>query len=147
MVISFMFWLYLQEPFAARVKNDDSNEGNRIMARQDSKTLSLTQPDPGAEEAATEAPGRRKGKTISLAQPDAAAAAAEEPAPELLGRRKRPEVGQFRLLVDRQTKASFATYEAAETAAMAIKTGHPIVSVVVYDAKAGENHVMELAKK
>jgi hypothetical protein len=30
---------------------------------------------------------------------------------------------------------------------MAIKTGHPIVSVVVYDAKAGENHVMELAKK
>ena len=55
--------------------------------------------------------------------------------PELLGRRKRPEVGQFRLLVDRQTKASFATYEAAEKAAMAIKTGHPIVSVVVYDAK------------
>ena len=37
--------------------------------------------------------------------------------------------------------------QAAETAAMAIKTGHPIVSVVVYDAKAGENHVMELAKK
>jgi L-alanine-DL-glutamate epimerase-like enolase superfamily enzyme len=116
------------------------------MARQDSKTLSLTQPDPAAEET-TEATGRRKGKTISLAQPDAAAAAAEEPVPELLGRRKRPEVGQFRLLVDRQTKASFATYEAAEKAAMAIKTGHPIVSVVVYDAKAGENHVMELEKK
>ena len=78
--------------------------------------------------------------------PDAAAAA-EEPVPELLGRRKRPEVGQFRLLVDRQTKASFTTFEEAEKAAMTIKTGHPIVSVVVYDAKAGENHVMELAKK
>ena len=51
------------------------------------------------------------------------------------------------MLVDRQTKASFATYEAAEKAAMAIKTGHPIVNVVVYDAKDGENHVMELAKK
>jgi hypothetical protein len=117
------------------------------MARQDSKTISLAQPSPGAEETATELSARRKSKTISLAQPDTVAAPAEEPAPELLGRRKRPEVGQFRLMVDRQTKASFATYEAAEKAAMAIKTGHPIVSVVVYDAKEGENHVMELAKK
>jgi hypothetical protein len=114
------------------------------MARQDSKTISLAQGEPAADEATPESSARRKGKTISLAQPEAVA---EEPVPELLGRRKRPEVGQFRLLVDRQTKASFATYEAAETAAMAIKTGHPIVSVVVYDAKAGENHVMELAKK
>src|ERR1700716_2750327 len=112
-----------------------------MMARQDSKTITLAQLDPSVEE-----PAPRKSKTISLAQPDAAAVV-EEPVPELLGRRKRPEVGQFRLLVDRQTKASFATYEAAEKAAMAIKTGHPIVSVVVYDAKAGENHVMELAKK
>jgi len=116
-----------------------------MMARQDSKTISLAQPDPAVEEPAADLSGRRKSKTISLAQPDAAVV--EEPAPELLGRRKRPEVGQFRLLVDRQTKASFATYEAAEKAAMAIKTGHPIVSVVVYDAKDGENHVMELAKK
>jgi len=87
---------------------------------------------------------RQDSKTITLAQP---AAIVDEPVPELLGRRKRPEVGQFRLLVDRQTKASFATYEAAEKAAIAIKTGHPIVNVVVYDAKDGENHVMELAKK
>jgi hypothetical protein len=115
-----------------------------MMARQDSKTLSLAQSDPGPEESATDVLGRRKSKTISLAQPDTVV---EEPVPELLGRRKRPEVGQYRLLVDRQTKASFATYEAAEKAAMAIKTGHPIVSVVVYDAKGGENHVMELAKK
>jgi hypothetical protein len=120
------------------VNNSDTNEGNCMMARQDSKTITLAQPDP--EELAP-----RKSKTISLAQPDAAVA--EEPVPELLGRRKRPEVGQFRLLVDRQTKASFATYAEAEKAAMAIKTGHPIVSVVVYDAKEGENHVMELAKK
>jgi hypothetical protein len=114
------------------------------MARQDNKTLTSAQPDPIVEEPAADLLGRRKSKTISLAQPDAVV---EEPVPELLGRRKRPEVGQFRLLVDRQTKASFATYEAAEKAAMAIKTGHPIVSVVVYDAKDGENHVMELAKK
>jgi hypothetical protein len=115
------------------------------MARQDSKTLGLAHPDPVVEEPAADVLSRRKSKTISLTQPDAVAV--EEPVPELLGRRKRPEVGQFRLLVDRQTKASFATYEAAEKAAMAIKTGHPIVSVVVYDAKDGENHVMELPKK
>ena len=115
------------------------------MVRPDSKTISLAQPDPAVEEPALDLAGRRKSKTISLAQPDAAVV--EEPVPELLGRRKRPEVGQFRLLVDRQTKASFATYEEAEKAAMTIKTGHPIVSVVVYDAKEGENHVMELAKK
>jgi len=114
------------------------------MARQDSKTLGLAQPDPSGEEPAADLLIRRKSKTISLAQPDAVA---EEPVPELLGRRKRPEVGQFRLLVDRQTKASFATYEAAEKAALAINTGPPNVSVVVYDAKNGENHVMELAKK
>ena len=114
------------------------------MARQDSKTISLAQPDPIAAELTPDLLDRRKGKTISLAHPDAVV---EEPVPELLGRRKRPEVGQFRLLVDRQTKASFATYEAAEKAAMAIKTGHPIVSVVVYDAKEGENHVMELTKE
>ena len=114
------------------------------MARQDSKTISLAQPDPVVDESAPDPLSRRKSKTISLTQPDAVV---EEPVPELLGRRKRPEVGQFRLLVDRQTKASFAPSEAAEKAAMAIKTGHPIVNVVVYDAKDGENHVMELAKK
>src|SRR5258707_4786157 len=114
------------------------------MARQDSKTISLAQGEPIADDPAQELLGRRKSKTISLAHPDTVV---EEPVPELLGRRKRPEVGQFRLLVDRQTKTSFATYEAAEKAAMAIKTGHPIVSVVVYDAKGGENHVMELEKK
>jgi hypothetical protein len=114
------------------------------MARHDSKTLTLAQPEAGSEEGVPGSAGRRKNKTISLAQSEGAV---EEPTPELLGRRKRPEVGQFRLMVDRQTKASFATYEAAEKAAMAIKTGHPIVNVVVYDAIGGENHVMELAKK
>ena len=56
---------------------------------------------------------------------------AEEPAPEtvqeVLSQSKRPEVGRFLLQVDRQTKRSFATAEAAETAGMVIKKGHPIV--------------------
>lgn len=45
---------------------------------------------------------------------------------------QQPE-GRFRLQVDRQTKATYATLEAAEAAGLAIKKGHPIVHVAVHD--------------
>ncbi len=41
--------------------------------------------------------------------------------------------GRYRLRVDRQTKATYATLEAAEAAGLAIKKNHPIVQVAVYD--------------
>jgi len=69
-----------------------------------------------------------------------------EPVPELLGRRKRPEKGRFFLQVDRQTKASYATYEAAEEAGLVIKRGHPIVHVAVYDMLEGVEKIIELPK-
>jgi len=73
---------------------------------------------------------------------------AEEPAPEtvqeVLSQSKRPEVGRFLLQVDRQTKRSFATAEAAETAGMVIKKGHPIVRVSVYDSVETANKIIEL---
>ena len=69
----------------------------------------------------------------------------EEAAPEPFGQRKRPETGQFCLQVDRQTKASYATYEAAEKAGLVIKKGHPILHVSVYDAVEGVNKVIELS--
>ena len=71
----------------------------------------------------------------------------EKEVEEVFSQRKRPEAGRYCLQVDRQTKGSYASAEAAQSAALAIKTGHPIVNVVVYDAKDGENHVMELVKK
>jgi hypothetical protein len=71
---------------------------------------------------------------------------ADEPPPVLLGQSKRPESGQFWLQVDRQTKASYGTYEAAQQAGLAIKQGHPIVQVAVYDAVGGVNTVLELSK-
>ena len=50
---------------------------------------------------------------------------AEEPAPEMvqevLSQSKRPEVGRFLLQVDRQTKRSYATAEAAETLEWSLK--------------------------
>ena len=72
------------------------------------------------------------------------AADLEESADEPLEQRKRPEPNQFRLQVDRQTKASYATYEAAEKAGLVIKKGHSILHVTVYDAVGGVNKVIEL---
>ena len=77
-------------------------------------------------------------KTITIA-PDV-----EEPALPPIGQGKRPETGQFRLQVDRQTKASYTTYEAAEKVGLAIKQEHPIVQVAVYDAGQGINKIIEL---
>ena len=69
-----------------------------------------------------------------------------EPAEVPLGQRKRPEKGPFCLQVDRQTKASYATYEAAEQAALAIKKGHPVVQVAIYDTVHSVNKLIELPK-
>jgi hypothetical protein len=63
---------------------------------------------------------------------------------EMLSQSKRPEVGRFLLQVDRQTKRSYATAEAAETAGMVIKKGHPIVRVSVYDSVETANKILEL---
>ena len=83
----------------------------------------------------------REGADIVAKKP-----APEEPARELLGQRKRPEKGQFLLQVDRQTKTSYGTYEAAEEAGLVIKRGHPIVQVAVYDTVGGVNKIIELLK-
>jgi hypothetical protein len=70
----------------------------------------------------------------------------EEPAQELFSQRRKTEMGQFRLQVDRQTKATFSTYEAAEEAGTKIKKGHPVVRVAVYDAVECSNWIIALAK-
>ena len=70
----------------------------------------------------------------------------EEVAEELFSQRRKPEPGQFRLQVDRQTKSSFPTFEAAEQAGLVIKKGHPVVRVSVYDAVECVNRVIELPK-
>ena len=60
------------------------------------------------------------------------------------GQSKRPETGQFQLQVDRQTKISYGTYEAAERAGMAIKQSHPIVQVAIYNPGEGSRKIIEL---
>ena len=48
---------------------------------------------------------------------------------EAFSQSKRPERGRYLLQVDRQTKGSYTTAEAAQKAALVIKTGYPIVQV------------------
>jgi hypothetical protein len=72
---------------------------------------------------------------------------AEDPPEEPIGQRKRPESGRFRLQVDRQTKAYFATSEDAEKAGLAIKKQFPIVQVSVYDCEEAVSRLIELSKE
>ena len=58
---------------------------------------------------------------------------AEQEAEEVFSQSKRPEPGRYLLRVDRETKNFYTTSEAAQSAALAIKTGYPIVQVSVYD--------------
>ena len=81
---------------------------------------------------------RQTTKTITMPP------AAEESVPERVTQRKQADSGRFRLQVDRQTKASYATYEAAEAAGKAIKKDYPILQVAVYDGVKGVNKIVEL---
>jgi hypothetical protein len=58
----------------------------------------------------------------------------------------KPEVARFNLQVDRQTKASFSTYEAAEQMGITIKKAHPVVRVSVYDTVECANQIVEVPK-
>ncbi len=81
---------------------------------------------------------RRESKTMTLTPEP------EDSVQDLVTQRKRPEGGRFRLQVDRQTKQSYATSEAAEAAGLAIKKAHPILHVSVYDGVDGVTKTIEL---
>lgn len=65
---------------------------------------------------------------------------------EMPSQRIKKESGDYRLLVDRQAKAFYATEEAAEAAGMLIKKQHPIVQVSIYNSIEGVNKIIELPK-
>ena len=56
---------------------------------------------------------------------------------------KKPEMERFWLQVDRQTKSSYPTIEAAQTAGKAIKSAYPKVQVGIYDAQKSEQTVVD----
>ncbi len=87
---------------------------------------------------------RQTSKSGTKAPSAGEAASADEAASNPGGQGKRPETGQFQVQVDRQTKVSYGTYEAAERAGVAIKQNHPIVQVAVYNAGEGSTKIIEL---
>jgi hypothetical protein len=62
----------------------------------------------------------------------------------VISQRKRPEIGRYWLQVDRQTKGSYKTSEAAQTAALVIKKAYPIVQVSIYDSVESANTLVEV---
>jgi hypothetical protein len=65
---------------------------------------------------------------------------------ELPNQKAKKEAGNYRLQVDRQTKAFYMTEEAAEAAGLVIKKGHPVVQVSIYNSAEGVNKIIELPK-
>ena len=59
---------------------------------------------------------------------------------------KKPDQLRYRLEVDRQTKSSYDTFEAAEEVGAALKNDYPKVQVAVYDSVDGTKKMIELPK-
>jgi len=68
----------------------------------------------------------------------------EKEAEEAFFQRKRPESGRYLLRVDKQTKGSYKTPEAAQSAALEIKTAYPILQVSIYDSVDNSARLVEL---
>lgn len=67
---------------------------------------------------------------------------AGEAEPVRLSQNKRPELGRYLLQVDRQTKGSYQTIDAAQAAGQVIKKTYPILQVAVYDSVEGQNTLL-----
>ena len=68
----------------------------------------------------------------------------DKEAEEVFSQRKRPESGRYLLQVDKQTKDSYKTSEAAQSAALEIKKAYPIVQVSIYDSIDNSIRLVEL---
>lgn len=68
----------------------------------------------------------------------------EEQFEERIGQKQKPDTSQFRLQVDRQTKRSYTSYDAAVQDGTAIKKGFPLLRVAVYDRLASAETIIEL---
>jgi hypothetical protein len=66
----------------------------------------------------------------------------DQPRPE----QKQLETERYLLQVDRQTKRSFKTPEAARSAAMEIKTRFPLLQVSIYDSASKSRTVVDIPK-
>jgi hypothetical protein len=79
-----------------------------------------------------------------IATAQAAPEARASNVPERHTQRRKTEPGRYWLQIDRQTKSSYDTAEAAAAAGLLIKKSFSMVQVAVYDRKEGSNQILEL---
>ena len=70
-------------------------------------------------------------------------AASRENAEEGSPKQAQPETGRYLLQIDRQSKRSFKTPEAAQTAALEIKSRFPALQVSIYDTVTSSRTVVD----
>ena len=68
----------------------------------------------------------------------------DKEAVEVVSQNQKLDVARYLLQVDRQTKGSFQTSEAAQSAALEIKKAFPILQVSIYDNVTKSSALMEL---
>ena len=68
----------------------------------------------------------------------------DKAADEIVPQHKPAENGRYLIQVDKQTKASYDTAEAAQSAALEIKKGYPIVKVSIFDSIESTSQLIEL---
>jgi hemolysin activation/secretion protein len=59
---------------------------------------------------------------------------------------QQPDTERYQLQIDRQTKRSFKTSEAARSAALEIKSRFPILQVSIYDNVSNSRTVVDVPK-
>jgi hypothetical protein len=93
-------------------------------------------------------PDQRKGDHRMASRPEIKVKKSEpdDTAQEAPNQKAKKEAGNYRLQVDRQTKAFYLTEDAAEAAGLVIKKGHPVVQVSIYNSAEGINKIIELPK-
>jgi hypothetical protein len=91
-------------------------------------------------------PDQRKGEQRMASRPEIKVKKSEpdDTVQEAPNQKAKKEAGNYRLQVDRQTKAFYLTEDAAEAAGLVIKKGHPVVQVSIYNSAEGVNKIIEL---
>jgi len=87
-------------------------------------------------------PNREKGPPMPTMNMPPKRVSGQDTDPETVSQR-RPKDERYCLQVDRQTKASFSTMDAAEQVGCAIKKENPVVRVTIYDATDYTTKVIE----
>jgi hypothetical protein len=59
---------------------------------------------------------------------------------------RQPDTERYQLQIDRQTKRSFKTPEAAQTMALEIKARFPILQVSIYDSVSNSRTVVDIPR-